>query len=113
MKIINNLNIDLLTTQVMNVDPKMGKVLRIVKIPVENISSVAFGGSLRNILYVITSSHDLIATRSESLLGHCIRDKKLRSLWESRECVSDEPVKQVKGNSLKHICVYGKTFFIL
>ncbi|XP_011638983.1 regucalcin-like isoform X1 [Pogonomyrmex barbatus] len=44
---------------VIQVDPKTGKVLSKVKLPAENVSSVTFGGSLLDILYVTTSGHNL------------------------------------------------------
>jgi len=43
------------------VDPKTGALLRKVEIPAENVTSVAFGGPLLDILYVTTSGYNLTA----------------------------------------------------
>ncbi|XP_024943710.1 regucalcin [Cephus cinctus] len=40
---------------VINVNPRTGKLLRAIKIPAEQVTSVAFGGPLLDILYVTTS----------------------------------------------------------
>ncbi|XP_029176331.1 regucalcin-like [Nylanderia fulva] len=45
--------------QVIQVNPKTQEVLRKVKIPAENVTSVAFGGPLLDILYVTTSGYEL------------------------------------------------------
>lgn len=44
---------------VVNVDPRTGSVIRFVKLPVKDVTSVAFGGPLLDILYVTTSSRGL------------------------------------------------------
>ncbi|XP_072762623.1 regucalcin-like isoform X2 [Anoplolepis gracilipes] len=54
-------------SQVIHVNPKTQQLLRKVKIPAANVTSVAFGGPLLDILYVTTSSHGLTAQeRKES-----------------------------------------------
>lgn len=47
-------------------DPKKGKVLRKVKIPAENITSVTFGGPNLDILYVTTSGYNLTAEQRKA-----------------------------------------------
>ncbi|KAG7213992.1 hypothetical protein KM043_001365 [Ampulex compressa] len=47
--------------QVIQINPKTGELLRSVKIPAKNVTSVAFGGPLLNTLYVTTSSYGLDA----------------------------------------------------
>ena len=44
---------------VVNVDPRTGFVIRFVKLPVKDVTSVAFGGPLLDTLYVTTSSRGL------------------------------------------------------
>ena len=44
---------------VLNVNPRTGSVIRFVKLPVKDVTSVAFGGPLLDILYVTTSSRGL------------------------------------------------------
>ncbi|XP_011175815.1 regucalcin isoform X1 [Solenopsis invicta] len=51
---------------VIHVDPKTGQVLRKVKIPAENVTSVAFGGPLLDILYVTTSGFNLTAEQRKA-----------------------------------------------
>ncbi|XP_070158393.1 regucalcin isoform X2 [Polyergus mexicanus] len=46
---------------VIHVNPKTQKLLKKVKIPAENVTSVAFGGPLLDILYVTTAGHNLTA----------------------------------------------------
>jgi len=48
------------------VDPKTGKVLRQIKIPAENVTSVAFGDPLLDTLYVTTSGHNLTAEQRKA-----------------------------------------------
>ncbi|XP_032683320.1 regucalcin-like isoform X2 [Odontomachus brunneus] len=52
-------------SQVINVNPKTGKILRVVKIPAENVTSATFGGPFLDILYVTTSGHGLTAEQQE------------------------------------------------
>lgn len=47
-------------------NPRTGKILRKVKIPAENVTSVAFGGPLLDILYVTTSGFNLTAKQREA-----------------------------------------------
>lgn len=47
-------------------NPKTGQLLRKVKIPAENVSSVTFGGPLLDILYVTTSGHNLTAEQRKA-----------------------------------------------
>lgn len=42
-------------------NPKTGEILCKIKIPAENVTSVAFGGPLLDILYVTTSGFNLTA----------------------------------------------------
>ncbi|KAL0106317.1 hypothetical protein PUN28_016204 [Cardiocondyla obscurior] len=46
---------------VIQVNPKTKKVIRKIKIPAENVTSVTFGGPLLDILYVTTSGFNLTA----------------------------------------------------
>ncbi|XP_050454142.1 regucalcin-like isoform X2 [Cataglyphis hispanica] len=46
---------------VIHVNPKTQKLLKKVKIPAENVTSVTFGGPLLDILYVTTAGHNLSA----------------------------------------------------
>lgn len=47
-------------------NPRTGKVLRKVKLPAENVTSVAFGGPLLDILYVTTSGLNLTAKQRKA-----------------------------------------------
>lgn len=47
-------------------NPKTGTLLRKVKLPAENITSVAFGGPLLDILYVTTSGYNLTAEQRKT-----------------------------------------------
>ncbi|KAK2589271.1 hypothetical protein KPH14_007826 [Odynerus spinipes] len=47
---------------VLNVNPHTRKLLRKIEMPVERVTSVTFGGSLLNILYVTTSKYGLSKT---------------------------------------------------
>lgn len=42
-------------------NPKTQELLKSIKIPARDVTSVAFGGPLLDILYVTTSSHNLTA----------------------------------------------------
>ncbi|XP_017876033.1 regucalcin-like isoform X2 [Ceratina calcarata] len=44
---------------VANVDPSTGKVIRIIKLPVQKVTSCAFGGPLLDTLFVTTSSRGM------------------------------------------------------
>lgn len=46
---------------VLHVDPRTDRVLRFLRLPVNKVTSCAFGGPLLNILFVTTSSRDLDA----------------------------------------------------
>ncbi|XP_018404205.1 PREDICTED: regucalcin-like isoform X2 [Cyphomyrmex costatus] len=46
-------------SRVIHVDPKTGKVLCKVELPVENVTSVTFGGPLLDTLYVTTSGYNI------------------------------------------------------
>ena len=46
-------------------NPKTKELLRKIKIPAENVTSVTFGGPLLDILYVTTSSYNLTARQRE------------------------------------------------
>ncbi|XP_076653047.1 uncharacterized protein LOC143359184 [Halictus rubicundus] len=46
---------------VLHVDPRTDRVLKFLKLPVDKVTSCAFGGPLLNILFVTTSSRDLNA----------------------------------------------------
>ena len=45
--------------QLLNIDPKEGKVIRSIDMPAINVTSVAFGGANLDILYVTTAYHAL------------------------------------------------------
>ncbi|XP_067206168.1 regucalcin isoform X2 [Linepithema humile] len=51
---------------VIHVNPKTGKLLRKVKIPAENVTSVTFGGPLLETLYVTTSGYNLTAQQRKT-----------------------------------------------
>ncbi|XP_071559184.1 regucalcin isoform X1 [Temnothorax nylanderi] len=51
---------------VIQVNPKTGKVLRKIKLPAENVTSVAFGGPLLDTLYVTTSGYNLSAEQRKA-----------------------------------------------
>jgi len=51
---------------VIQVNPRTGKILRKVKIPAENVTSVTFGGPLLDILYVTTSGFNLTAQQRKA-----------------------------------------------
>lgn len=42
-------------------DPKTQRLIKSIEIPARDVTSVAFGGPLLDILYVTTSSHNLTA----------------------------------------------------
>ncbi|XP_011881379.1 PREDICTED: regucalcin-like isoform X2 [Vollenhovia emeryi] len=52
-------------SHVIQVDPKTGAVMRKVKIPADNVTSVTFGGPLLDTLYVTTSGYNLTAEQRE------------------------------------------------